>query len=157
MAHPDFTSPDAFKVHTRWIETDFANTLVGVVRAESQVSDAPLVRTAIEIDGRRLALGLPGELLRGLQAASSGGAAVAVQAPADVDAGAVVAPITGTLQSWKVADGATVAEGELIATMEAMKMEMQIVAQCPGRISLEAEQGAYVAAGAAIAAIAEIR
>ena len=67
MEQLDFTSADAFKVHTRWIETDFANTLAAAVRSEPPASDAALVRTAVEIDGRRMALGLPAELLRDLQ------------------------------------------------------------------------------------------
>ncbi|RZL94631.1 MAG: ATP-grasp domain-containing protein, partial [Variovorax sp.] len=58
IAHPDFTGEDGFAVHTRWIETDFANTLAASVRAEP-VGDPALVRTAIEIDGRRRAIGLP--------------------------------------------------------------------------------------------------
>ncbi|MDB5893930.1 MAG: acetyl/propionyl-CoA carboxylase subuit alpha [Rhodoferax sp.] len=155
MAHADFTSPDEFKVHTRWIETDFANTLAAAVRPEPPVADAPLVRTAVEIDGRRVRLGLPAELLRGLQTASAGEAPTAPRAgaPEAVDPAAVVAPITGTLQSWKVADGDQVAEGDAIATMEAMKMEMQIAAHRAGRISFKVEQGASVAAGAGIAAI----
>ena len=70
MQQPDFTSADVFKVHTRWIETDFANTLAAAARSEPPVSDAALVRAAVEIDGRRMALGLPAELLRGLQSAA---------------------------------------------------------------------------------------
>lgn len=57
MEQPDFTSADAFKVHPRWIETDFANTLAATARSEPSASDAALVRTAVEIDGRRIALG----------------------------------------------------------------------------------------------------
>ena len=156
MAHADFTSADAFKVHTRWIETDFANTLAAAVRSEPGVSDAPLTRTAIEIDGRRMALGLPAELLRGLQSGYSGGgtsAAEALPIAIEIDPATVAAPITGTLQSWKVADGDTVAAGDPIASMEAMKMEMQVAAHRAGRIALKVEQGAYVTAGTGIAEI----
>ena len=156
MAHADFTSADEFKVHTRWIETDFANTLAAAVRSEPGVSDAPLTRTAIEIDGRRMALGLPAELLRGLQSGSSGGgtsAAEALPIAIEIDPATVAAPITGTLQSWKVADGDTVAAGDPIASMEAMKMEMQVAAHRAGRIALKVEQGAYVTAGTGIAEI----
>ena len=56
MAHADFTGAEAaaFAVHTRWIETDFAATLAASVRAEPvAAAEAALVRTAIEIDGRR--------------------------------------------------------------------------------------------------------
>jgi acetyl-CoA/propionyl-CoA carboxylase biotin carboxyl carrier protein len=154
MQHEDFTSADAFKVHTRWIETDFANTLQAAVRAEPPVSDASLVRTAMEIDGKRVALGLPAELLRGLQSSAVGGASPGAPSVAEADPASVAAPIAGTVQAWKVADGDTVAEGATIATMEAMKMEMQITAHRAGRISLKAKQGALVAAGAVIASIA---
>ena len=154
MEQPDFTSADAFKVHTRWIETDFANTLAAAVRSEPPASDAALVRTAVEIDGRRMALGLPAELLRGLQAVAGGGASPAPAAPVEADPAAVAAPIAGSLQAWKVVDGDTVAQGDTIATMEAMKMEMQVTAHRAGRIALKAERGVHVAAGVVIATIA---
>ncbi|MBK9656826.1 MAG: ATP-grasp domain-containing protein [Rhodanobacteraceae bacterium] len=154
MEQLDFTSADAFKVHTRWIETDFANTLAAAVRSEPPASDAALVRTAVEIDGRRMALGLPAELLRGLQAVAGGGASPAPAAPVEADPAAVAAPIAGSLQAWKVVDGDTVAQGDTIATMEAMKMEMQVTAHRAGRIALKAERGVHVAAGVVIATIA---
>ena len=154
MEQLDFTSADAFKVHTRWIETDFANTLAAAVRSEPPASDAALVRTAVEIDGRRMALGLPAELLRGLQAMAGGGASPAPAAPVEADPAAVAAPIAGSLQAWKVVDGDTVAQGDTIATMEAMKMEMQVTAHRAGRIALKAERGVHVAAGVVIATIA---
>jgi acetyl-CoA/propionyl-CoA carboxylase biotin carboxyl carrier protein len=155
MAHPDFTgeAEGDFAVHTRWIETDFANTLAAAVRAEP-VADAALVRTVIEIDGRRRSIGLPAELLRGLSAAGSAGAAPApVEAEAAVDPATVAAPIAGTLQAWKAADGDVVAEGEVVATMEAMKMEMQVTAHRAGRLSHAVAQGGYVAAGTGIGRI----
>jgi acetyl-CoA/propionyl-CoA carboxylase biotin carboxyl carrier protein len=153
MAHADFTSHDAFKVHTRWIETDFANTLASAVRPEP-LADVALVRTAVEIDGRRVAMALPAALLQGLGAAgAANAAATSAPAPAEADPAAVPAPIAGTLQSWRVAEGATVAAGDPIAAMEAMKMEMQVTAHRAGRITLKAGPGDYLAAGAAIAEI----
>ena len=68
-----------------------------------------------------------------------------------MDANAVTAASAGTLTAWKVADGAEVAAGDLIAVMEAMKMEMQLNAPRAGRIRLLAEAGSYQAAGAVIA------
>jgi len=156
MRHPDFVSEDAFKVHTRWIETDFANDEAAGVRPDP-LPDASLHRTAIEIDGRRMSLGLPAELLRGLSSASAAGGAVPGVANAPVavaaDAAAVAAPVSGTLQGWKVADGDDVAEGAVVAVMEAMKMEMQVVAHRAGRIALSVAAGGYVAVGATIATI----
>ena len=102
-------------------------------------------------------LGLPAELLRDLQSVAGGGAPPAPAAPVEADPAAVAAPIAGSLQAWKVADGDTVAQGDTIATMEAMKMEMQVTAHRAGRIALNAERGAHVAAGVVIATIAEPR
>ncbi len=153
MAHPDFVSGDAFKVHTRWIETDFANGETAAARPEPR-PDTVLVRTAIEVDGRRLSLGLPPELLRGLSSANAGGAtAVPAEAAAVQDPAAVAAPVSGTLQGWKVADGDEVAQGAVIAVMEAMKMEMQVLAHRAGRIAFGVVAGGYVAVGSAIATI----
>lgn len=152
MEHADFTGEDALRVHTRWIETAFANTLAAAPRAEPV--DEALVRTAIEVDGRRVRLGLPRSLLAGLQA---GGETAAQPAPAEprADPAVVQAPIAGTVLVWKVADGATVAQGDVIAVMEAMKMESAITAHRGGRLVHEVAQGSYVAAGSAIARIEE--
>ncbi|WP_311224128.1 MULTISPECIES: biotin carboxylase N-terminal domain-containing protein [unclassified Acidovorax] len=145
---------EGFKVHTRWIETEFANDLAAAVRAGPQ-PDGTLLRMEAEIDGRRVTLGLPAGLLRGLQALPGGAqgtssGAVAAGAP---DPAAVAAPIAGTLQTWKVADGDTVAEGDVVAVMEAMKMEMQVTAHRAGRITLRAAAGSLQAAGASLAEI----
>jgi acetyl-CoA/propionyl-CoA carboxylase biotin carboxyl carrier protein len=55
-----------------------------------------------------------------------------------VDPEAVISPIAGNLHAWKVADGDEVKEGDVIAVMEAMKMEMQVSAHKSGRITLAA-------------------
>jgi acetyl-CoA/propionyl-CoA carboxylase biotin carboxyl carrier protein len=151
MTHPDFVSGDAFKVHTRWIETDFANGEAPAMRPDP-LPDAALLRTAIEVDGRRMALGLPAVLLAGLSSVAAGGSAPQAEA-AVADAAAVAAPVSGTLQGWKVADGDEVAEGAVIAVMEAMKMEMQVVAHRAGRIAFAVAAGGYVASGATLATI----
>ena len=150
MEHADFTGADGFKVHTRWIETAFANDLAAAARAEPE-PDAALVRCAIEIDGRRMQLGLPAALLQGL--ASAGGGAAAPAAQESADEAAVASPIAGNLHAWKVGEGDAVQEGDVIAVMEAMKMEMQVTAHRAGRITLQAAAGSYQAAGACIARI----
>ena len=153
MEHPDFVCEEPFTVHTRWIETDFANTLAAAARAEP-APDASLFRTAMEIDGRRVSLGLPAELLRGLQSLGGGtGVAAAHTAAALEDAGVVASPIAGTLQSWTVADGSEVKAGEVIAVMEAMKMEMHVTAHRAGRITIKAQVGSYQNAGATLGRI----
>ena len=72
------------------------------------------------------------------------------------DAGSITSPISGTLQAFKVDDGATVEEGDLIAVMEAMKMETQVTAPCAGTIRITANVGDYLQAGTEIARI-EVR
>ena len=156
--HPDFVGADGFKVHTRWIESDFAAPLAAALQASSRTEPQPdtsLLRTAIEIDGRRVSLGLPAVLLQGLAAAGGGASAASLtaMAPLAVDAAAVASPIAGNLHAWKVAEGDTVQQGDVIAVMEAMKMEMQVIAHCSGCITLTAAAGTSQALGAVIARI----
>ena len=153
MAHDDFVNGDHLGVHTRWIETQ----LMPAWDAQPENYPQPaasngLQRVAIELDGRRVMLGLPANLLSGLSAVPVQAGAAA--ADAVVDDKAVTTPSAGTLTAWKVADGAEVQAGELIAVMEAMKMEMQVNAPRAGRIQLVAEAGSYQAAGAVIARMA---
>jgi len=150
--HADFLGTDGFKVHTRWIESDFTEPLAAAVRAEPQ-PDGSLLRTAIEIDGRRMVLGLPAQLLRGLAEAPGQGGAAAPAPAATTNAADLPSPIAGTVQAWKVNAGDEVKEGDLIAVMEAMKMEMQVHAHRSGRVSWQAETGVFLAAGARLASV----
>ena len=149
LNQPDFVGADGFHVHTRWIETEFAEPLAAAARAEP-VADTSLLRTAIEIDGRRVSLGLPAMLLQGLSAPT---AAVSQAAQQSVDPDAVASPIAGNLHVWKVVDGDEVKEGDVIAVMEAMKMEMQVSAHRSGRITMAVQAGTAQMLGAVIAHI----
>jgi acetyl-CoA/propionyl-CoA carboxylase biotin carboxyl carrier protein len=144
METADFTSEASFKVHTRWIETDFANTLAASIGNRAPETDPPLLRTAVEIDGRRITLGLSADLLRAASGESAAKLTAPTSAPAPLDPGAIKAPITGKLQSWNVADGDVVAAGDVVATMEAMKMEMRVPSPLSGRITLKIAAGASV-------------
>jgi acetyl-CoA/propionyl-CoA carboxylase biotin carboxyl carrier protein len=153
MAHPDFVGDDSFNVHTRWIETDFVTELEAAARAEPTVAEH-MQRTAIELDGRRVSLGLPASMWRGLAAGAVADQPVPTNDRADAaDLSEVAAPITGTLVAWKVNNGAEVADGELIAVMETMKMETQVLAHCGGRITLVTTAGSMVRSGEVIARI----
>ncbi|WEZ82350.1 biotin carboxylase N-terminal domain-containing protein [Rhizobium sp. 32-5/1] len=149
MESRDFTGEDGFKVHTRWIETDFADRLEAEARPEP-VSDTSLIRTHVEIDGKRHALGIPAALLAGLGGLSSSTTPPASATKTD-DSASITAPISGTLQAFKVENGADVAAGDLIAVMEAMKMETQVIAARAGKIRFKADAGSYLEAGAEIA------
>ncbi|MCJ8140417.1 acetyl/propionyl/methylcrotonyl-CoA carboxylase subunit alpha [Falsirhodobacter halotolerans] len=137
LKQADFTID--FRVHTRWIETDFADALAAEMAAHPRVTApnaAPMLRVAIEIDGKRHELGLPQGLLSALP---QGDAPVVPATPADQDT--VPAPVAGTLTLWQVADGTDVAEGEVIAVMEAMKMETRVEAPKAGRLEQIAKAG----------------
>ncbi|TGN36495.1 ATP-grasp domain-containing protein, partial [Paracoccus liaowanqingii] len=61
---PEFTTD--FTVHTRWIETDFADRLAAAAGPVPRVTpgpDGPMIRFAIEIDGRRHDIALPPGML----------------------------------------------------------------------------------------------
>ncbi|GLK81292.1 acetyl/propionyl/methylcrotonyl-CoA carboxylase subunit alpha [Methylopila turkensis] len=149
---PDFAGADGFRVHTRWIETDFADRLEAAVRP--QPADGPaLTRFPVEIDGRRRELALP----RSVWAlfGSAAGPAKAAEDTADTSAaaGAVRASVAGVLQSWTVEDGATVAEGDAVAVLEAMKMETRVLAPRAGTLRIRTEAGRSVKAGQVLAEI----
>ena len=153
---PDFIGTEGFRAHTRWIETDFRETLAASVRPEPRAG-THLQRVPVELDGRRVTLGLPIDLqLAGAgdhtPVGTPGVAVLPAPAPAE-DRGAVLAPMTGTLLTWKVASGAEVTAGETIAVMEAMKMETQVTAPSTGRIEITAQPGGHFTSGTVLARI----
>jgi acetyl-CoA/propionyl-CoA carboxylase biotin carboxyl carrier protein len=63
----------------------------------------------------------------------------------------LTSPMQGTIVKIAVEEGATVAAGDLIVVLEAMKMEQPLNAHKAGTVTgLTAEVGATVAAGAVI-------
>ncbi len=154
LEQDDFLAPDGnFRVHTRWIETDFAETLTRAMEPHARVSPAaaaPMLRVAVEIDGKRHELGLPANLLAALPAA--GRALPAIDAPA-VDESTVTAPVAGTLTLWQAGDGDRVEAGQVIAVIEAMKMETRVEAHRAGKLSRIAVEGAVLGFDAPIARI----
>ncbi len=107
-----------------------------------------MLRSFIEIDGKRHSIGLPAALMAGAAAPRG-----ETPASASAKANAVTAPIPGTLQTWLVADGAAVEAGEAVALVEAMKMETRVLAPRAGRIRILTEPGTMVALSAELALI----
>jgi len=75
-----------------------------------------------------------------------------VAAPVAASTGAVIeAPMPGVIVDMKVKVGDTIAEGDLVAIIEAMKMETELYADKGGKVSaVNAGKGAQINAGDAI-------
>ena len=67
---------------------------------------------------------------------------------------ALTSPMQGTIVKIAVAEGDTVAEGDLIVVLEAMKMEQPLNAHRAGSVTdLSAEVGATVSSGSVVCRI----
>ena len=152
LEHSDFSGSD-FRVHTRWIETDFAETLKAATRPPSP-AETSLVRGRIEIDGKLVEVAIPDAFLRLLGAGPVRAAATDEADVAAEDEGAVRAPVPGILVQWNFATGTAVEKGDVLAVMDAMKMETAVAAPVSGILSILAEAGSSQGAGAVIARIA---
>ncbi|KRF18829.1 acetyl-/propionyl-CoA carboxylase subunit alpha [Nocardioides sp. Soil797] len=144
-----------FTVYTTWIETDFDNQ-IPAWSGDSAEADEPEERqkVTVEVGGKRLEVVLPGGL-GGLAAAGAGGAKKpkrkAKKAGAAASGDAVTSPMQGTIVKVAVEEGATVAEGDVVVVIEAMKMEQPIKAHKSGTVTgLDAEVGATVTQSAVI-------
>ena len=138
---------DTFAVHTQWIESTLLPRLEPQLRP-APAPDAALQRFPVEIDGRRVVLGLPIALLAGL-----GGLAVSGPAPSAPDPTELRSPAPGTLVRWLADDGAHVVEGDPVAVLDAMKMETTVAAHRAGILSHRAELSAAIAPDGVIAVI----
>ncbi|MDN5643341.1 MAG: ATP-grasp domain-containing protein [Acinetobacter sp.] len=132
----DFT--DTFNVHTRWIENDFKQDLKPTKRSIPN-HQQPMLLSYIEIDGKLHRLGLPAGMFAQNPTMTSQDQPATETA---VSAEHLLAPINGVISAWKVENGEQVAEGQVVAIMEAMKMEVPVLAHQSGVIQLIAQQGA---------------
>jgi acetyl-CoA/propionyl-CoA carboxylase biotin carboxyl carrier protein len=144
-----------FTVHTRWIETEWDNTVEPFTGggAVDEEEAQPRQTVVVEVGGRRLEVSLPGDLalangagaepgvIRKKPKPRNRGAQTGTAASGD----AVTAPMQGTVVKVAVEEGQTVAVGELVVVLEAMKMENPVTAHKDGIIT-----GLAVVAGAAI-------
>lgn len=87
-------------------------------------------------------------------AAPATAAAPAPAAPAPAGAKTITAPMPGTIVSVKVNVGDTVKNGDLVAVLEAMKMENEIFSNTDGKVvGISAAAGATVNTGDVIVSI----
>ena len=141
---PDFTLDYGAAIYTGWIDAVFRYR--GPGRETSQPpTPAGVRRIVAEVDGRRIVVTLPGteQPESDLVAASASRRRHRPKAAMPQDA--VIAPLSGSVVSISVDEGAIVAEGDLVMIMEAMKMERRITAPYAGTVT-----SAPVAVGASV-------
>ena len=149
-----------FKVHTRWIETEFNNTIPMYSGAPGSVGSDEDERTTVvvEVNGKRMEVSLP-DLSGGTKhtakpAASKTRKSRSARGAAKGGGDELTSPMQGTIVKVAASDGDTVAEGDLILVLEAMKMEQPITAHKAGKVSgLSAKPGDTVTSGAVLATI----
>ena len=152
---PAFTTD--FTVHTRWIETEWDNT-VEPFEGGAETEDEPERRSVVvEVGGRRLEVTLPADF-GGVAAPAAekaaprrrGGGFGSAAASGD----AVKAPMQGTIVKVAVSDGDTVSAGDLVVVLEAMKMENPVTAHKAGTVTgLSASAGSSVSQGTVLCEI----
>ena len=168
---PDFCGVGGFNISTRWFETTFMPqhdySDLAVPAEASSTADLPRQTYIIELDGRRVSLTLPAGMFSApaaaaprppqpLRSAPRRSGAASVQAgPHQGAPGDIVAPMQAIVVALAVSEGEQVEEGQLVAVLEAMKMEKPLLAPRAGTItSLAIKQGDTVTAGTRIAHIA---
>ena len=147
----------SFTVHTRWIETEWENTVAPFAGAVEAEEETPRQSVVVEVGGRRLEVSLPGDLALGGGGPAPTRAAARKRhgkGAAKASGDAVTAPMQGTVIKVAVGDGDTVSTGDLVVVLEAMKMENPVTAHKDGTItSLAAEPGSSVGQGTVLCEI----
>ncbi|WP_228525736.1 biotin/lipoyl-containing protein, partial [Rhodococcus rhodochrous] len=155
---------EKFDVYTKWIENEWENTIepyTGGAPIEDEDEALPRQNVVVEVGGRRVEVSLPGQFSLG---GNGGGAGAIRKKPKPRKRGgggagkasgdAVTAPMQGTVVKVAVTEGQEVAEGELIAVLEAMKMENPVNAHKAGVVTgLAVEPGAAVTQGTVLTEI----
>lgn len=148
-----------FKVHTRWIETEFNNTIPMYSGAPGSVGSDEDERTTVvvEVNGKRMEVSLPdlgGGTKPAAKPTSKTRKSRSARGAAKGGGDELTSPMQGTIVKVAASDGDTVAEGDLILVLEAMKMEQPITAHKAGKVSgLSAKAGDTVTSGAVLATI----
>jgi acetyl-CoA/propionyl-CoA carboxylase biotin carboxyl carrier protein len=153
---PAFTA-EPFTVHTRWIETEWENTVPPFAGGTAAAAAEERETVVVEVGGKRLEVSLPAGFSAGTPSGapqSRGGAPRRTRggtATAAAGGDVLTSPMQGTIVKIAVADGDTVAEGDTIVVLEAMKMEQPLNAHKAGTVTgLTAQVGDVVTAGATI-------
>ncbi|NQX11103.1 ATP-grasp domain-containing protein [Microbacteriaceae bacterium VKM Ac-2855] len=157
---PAFAPTDGgpFRIYTRWIETEFVNTIEPWSGEAGEIDDpAERQNVVVEVEGRRIEVTLPSNLV-GASPAKTHAPAARRRSGSAVNTAtgdALKSPMQATIVKVVVAEGDTVVKGDLLLVLEAMKMEQPLTAHKDGVIaSLDAAPGTTVSAGHVLLSIA---
>ena len=155
LRHPDFA---AMTHSTKWVEDTLdLSGISGQPIAAAPDDDDPKVKrdVDVEVNGKRFAVSVyvpesqlapvagagPAKAKKAKRGASGGGAAVA-------GSGKIAVPMQGTIVKVIVEVGQTVAKGDSVVVLEAMKMENNVAADVDGVVTeVLVEAGQSVTAG----------
>ncbi|MFM8349946.1 MAG: biotin carboxylase N-terminal domain-containing protein, partial [Actinomycetales bacterium] len=122
-------SDQPFSVHTRWIETEFENTIPAYGDAATAGEQAPRHSIVVEVAGKRVEVSVPAGFGAAAPLTGTTGTAQPGRKRSGKKSGvaasgnSVTAPMQGTIVKVEVAEGQQVQVGDLIVVLEAMKME----------------------------------
>ncbi len=161
LRHPDFA---ALEHSTKWVEEvlDLSSVSSKPADAGAVADDSEKVRrdVDVEVNGKRFAVSMWVDATAAVP--TSGGAAPRAPKPkrsaggaAAAGTGTITVPMQGTIVKVLVAVGDSVAAGDTICVLEAMKMENNITADVDGTVTtLSVEAGQSVSSGETVAVVA---
>jgi len=127
---------NGFSVHTRWIETEWNNTVEPFTGGDpiEEEDTFPRQTLVVEVGGRRLEVSLPGDLALGSGGAPAGAGNVVRKKPkprkrgshagAAASGDAVTAPMQGTVVKVAVEESQEVSAGDLVVVLEAIHSKL---------------------------------
>jgi acetyl-CoA/propionyl-CoA carboxylase, biotin carboxylase, biotin carboxyl carrier protein len=152
-------SKSEFAIHTRWIETEFDTPIEPWDGAIEEGFDAEeLYRTVVvEVEGRRLKVGVPAGIFAAGQSAARGKAPKRASSSSSVGGaseGRITSPMQATVVKVLVDVGQSVVAGDLVCVLEAMKMEQPIATPLSGTVeAVGVSPGDSVSGGHLIAVV----
>jgi acetyl-CoA/propionyl-CoA carboxylase biotin carboxyl carrier protein len=139
--------------HTRWVEQALEEGRFSPPAADesgAHATSAPAVPVTVEVEGRRISARVWGKPLPTAPRPPEKGSAAAHAGAA----GAVTAPMQGTILKVLVEKGQTIEAGDVVCILEAMKMENHIASTSGGTITeVAVKAGDVVELGQALATL----
>lgn len=145
VTDPAFTA-EPFTVFTGWIESEFNNQIQPFNHQSEALQDPVMERVTVEVDGHRFEVGILSQIPKRRRSATT--------RSFSNQGNALASPMQGTVVKIAVQNDDVVNEGDLVAVLEAMKMEQPLLAHKSGRISgLTIAVGTNITSGSPICEI----